>query len=399
MSSSASQKSASILAYRPQLDGLRFIAVFVVICYHFFPALQAHNSPMDIGVLLAFFFVLSSYLITKIILIGKQKGLEGGYNKFQVGGIFLIRRTLRIFPAYYAYLLLLMFIPGLGENIWAYTKTYFFYLTNYHFFYQQEWGPLTGHLWTLAVEEQFYLVWPWLILFTPNRHIPKALVLMVVVGIVSRLVLFNQYDASGSLITMQILTQTCLDSFAFGGILAYLHMKGKDRNPVFVYLFFLSLFTWTACILFDYPHIATALGRVVVALLAMVVIEGANKGYTNLLGKVLENKVILYMAKISYGIYLYHLFSNFVVLQVAELLQRGNHHIIRFTGINVNNFLYLLYNPLIYFILSFSASVIMAALSWHFLEEPVNNLKRFFIYRKKAKTTVPEEIKTDPVLK
>ena len=99
-----------VIEYKPQLDGLRFCAVLFVLIYHYLPVFRQLGVNLDLALFLVFFFVLSSYLITKILLISKEKGIEAGYSKSKIGLVFLIRRTLRIFPAYYFYLIVLMLL-------------------------------------------------------------------------------------------------------------------------------------------------------------------------------------------------------------------------------------------------------------------------------------------------
>ncbi len=127
----------------------------MVLFYHYSEWIRALKIPftIDLGTFISFFFVLSSYLITTILLQKKRTGsgvLSTAYN-------FLVRRTLRIFPAYYLYLILLILLPYAGWDVRAHPALYFTYLSNFHIYAGQYWNTLTSHLWTLAVEEQFYL--------------------------------------------------------------------------------------------------------------------------------------------------------------------------------------------------------------------------------------------------
>jgi len=135
----------------PSLHGLRAIAVFLVVFYHF--GIPRVNG--GLGVLI--FFVISGFLITWLLL---QEVERWGNVSLK---LFYLRRTLRIFPAFYAYWLLLVVGVGviLGKRVlWPQAWASFFYVNNY---YQALFGdPNTGlsHTWSLAVEEQFYLLWP-----------------------------------------------------------------------------------------------------------------------------------------------------------------------------------------------------------------------------------------------
>ena len=137
-------------SHLPSLDGLRAIAAFLVVLYHcFLPAL-----PGGMGVLA--FFVLSGFLITWLLLKEEER-----YGKVSLK-LFYVRRSLRIFPAFYAYWLLLMGAHVIARKQIAMGQAIasLFYVGNY---YQAIVGdPQTGlsHTWSLGVEEQFYLLWP-----------------------------------------------------------------------------------------------------------------------------------------------------------------------------------------------------------------------------------------------
>jgi peptidoglycan/LPS O-acetylase OafA/YrhL len=137
------------LSQLPALDGLRAIAAFLVVFYHF----GFENVPAGLGVLM--FFVLSGFLITWLLLKEDEK----------LGSIslrdFYVRRSLRIFPAFYCYgLLYIGIVLALHKRIvWSQVVCAFLYVNNY---YQAIRGdPNTGlsHTWSLGIEEQFYLLW------------------------------------------------------------------------------------------------------------------------------------------------------------------------------------------------------------------------------------------------
>jgi peptidoglycan/LPS O-acetylase OafA/YrhL len=119
------------------------------------------------GVLL--FFALSGFLITNILLKNKQEVENGTTTNAKVLKTFYFRRTLRIFPIYYLTLIFLYLFSfkGLdGKTIW-----YALYASNIYTFIHQKWDGIIGPLWSLAVEEQFYLVWPFLILLVPAKRL------------------------------------------------------------------------------------------------------------------------------------------------------------------------------------------------------------------------------------
>lgn len=192
------ENTSSHLRHVPALDGIRGVAVLWVILFHatmhaqlgemvpwwerwIHPLLRYGWAGVDI------FFVLSGFLITRILLHARFR--ENYFRNFYA------RRTLRIFPLYYASLLFaLVALPWL----WDYpgqaefqedSAWYFSYLQNWGVFFQQlssgDQG-IFGHLWSLAVEEQFYLVWPWLVWRCPPRKLAWLCVIFVLAGPIVR---------------------------------------------------------------------------------------------------------------------------------------------------------------------------------------------------------------------
>ena len=154
---------AAPLGYIKQLDGIRAIAVLLVIVSHWFPGGFASRYVLgSIGV--DIFFVLSGFLITRILIAERLKfsAAPSTYSRLKSIKNFMVRRSLRIFPIYYLLLILLVLCANQFPNPVAQDwKWYFFYLQNILFYINQGWpGGKLSHLWSLAVEEQFYLFWP-----------------------------------------------------------------------------------------------------------------------------------------------------------------------------------------------------------------------------------------------
>jgi peptidoglycan/LPS O-acetylase OafA/YrhL len=157
-------------AHLSGLDGLRAIAAFLVVFYH----AGVPYVPASAGVLA--FFVLSGFLITWLIIGEEDETRTVSLKRFY------IRRSFRIFPAFYAYFVVMMAV-WLIRHIpihWSQAISTLFYVSNY---YQAIWGdPSTGlsHAWSLAVEEQFYLIWPvTFLLLRDNRRRFIALSLLI----------------------------------------------------------------------------------------------------------------------------------------------------------------------------------------------------------------------------
>lgn len=320
MTNKQPEASASILKYNPQLDGLRFCAVLFVVSYHWLPSIDKIPVSSFFGGVVNFFFVLSSYLITRILFSAKEKSLQLAITKGRVMLVFLMRRTIRIFPAYYLFLLIVLLLPTIGSEVREHAGMYFSYLANYHIFQSQDFPNVTPHIWTLAVEEQFYLLWPIVILFIPHRHLLKTFLFIIISSVALRALAY--YQSPG--VPQAILTQYCADAFAVGGILAYQYTIASDKEKLLINKWLnIALFTGIpvgiAIIVFKSAYYSFVFNRLLFAVISMKVIDGAVKGYKSYFGRFLENRSVIYLGRISYGIYLYHLLVPVVFWKLYDI--------------------------------------------------------------------------------
>src|SRR5262249_38047027 len=155
----------TLRSYIPQLDAIRAIAVILVIIHHWLPEDSWINYTPNGRLGVNTFFVLSGFLITGILLRARDR-LESkpGSSPAHMFRSFYVRRTLRIFPIYYLLLTVLWLLgdPELHHRPIPYIS----YTSNFLFFFGEYFPARLAHLWSLAVEEQFYLIWPWLMLLT-----------------------------------------------------------------------------------------------------------------------------------------------------------------------------------------------------------------------------------------
>lgn len=323
----------------PALDGLRAIAVLLVILHHGFdlPAGDFQAGPGPAGVRL--FFVLSGFLITGILLEARLQAEATGQPKRGVWRAFYIRRALRIFPLAYA-VLFVLFLLGAQSVRWA-PWSHLFYLQNWVFatatHAELVASESTAHFWSLAIEEQFYLVWPLIALWVPRDTLPVVMIGLMVSACVSRILLGPETPAA------YILTPARVDSLAFGAILA---TRRLPSWPLLLAGLFLLPFSWFA-----------ELGWV---LLSGVAVQWAAGNPS-----VLRWRPLLYIGMISYGVYLLH---PYVVITLE--------HVGRWPA-----------DPMIATALLTVLSVGAAAVSWHLFEKPLNDLKRYFPYLTRASTT------------
>lgn len=367
----------SSLSYLPQLDGLRALAALGVLVQHFFPQGNIFVSTVPLGDLgVRLFFVLSGFLITGILLNARTGIRSGRITIATTAWHFYIRRFLRLLPVFYVSLIFGLIV---SEELRQYVWWFIFYLQNIHYAILGDFsfGP---HLWTLAVEEQFYLLWPLLIFFIPDKLLFLTMVLTMVLGVGSRLVLigldFTHFQAS-------MLTPSHLDTLGAGGVLAILYaQKNLVGGRYFrnLWMFFLTGFTALFVVLTaklaGFPStVEFILGELGAGLVFMWVIGNAAIGFRGLLGWVLDMSFLQYLGKISYGLYVYHWFVPNIALTIAER-----------TGVEVPA------SEWVQFMLYSTISVCIAMVSWHVMEQPILALKKKFSYQRVPEVRIPHEI-------
>jgi peptidoglycan/LPS O-acetylase OafA/YrhL len=362
------------LRHMLQLDGLRAIAAGLVVLYHFWRPIREYVHVGAIGVRV--FFVLSGFLITGILLRSRALREDGQTSPGVSLRRFYIRRFLRIFPLYYLALTLAWFgkVSGAREGIIWHAA----YLSNVHFFlvnavHHGEWGGHVGHFWSLAVEEQFYLIWPWVILFARRQWLPGIALALAAFGSIFRFVVFTH---TGNDLT-PILPLGCVDSLALGSYLAMTvapeYASHRLMRPIGPIVLWSGLLLFSAYITAEHTDGFWVFRDVsfdlAVALVGVWVVARAAEGMPGPAGKLLELGPIRYLGTISYGIYVYH-------NMLPDLLPRVARHL----G-HPDFFAPLGDQTLPYLIFYSAASIAIAAVSWHVFEGPINRMKDRFEYR------------------
>jgi peptidoglycan/LPS O-acetylase OafA/YrhL len=322
----------------PGLDGVRAIAFLLVFVLH-----TDYFYFGWVGVQL--FFVLSGFLITDILLKMKEKFGAGDYFKKFYG-----RRFLRIFPLYYLYLLIIFIVTVIviqydyrvtymerTQDQLPYALTYLYNFLNASSAYDGE-SWLIGHLWSLSVEEQFYIFWPLLIFLTPKKHLKKLFIAAIIAGPLFRAgisFLYKYYDLpfmyeDYSVVTY-VLPFSHLDAFGLGAFIARFEIP-KARWQFFTLLLLLPIIGfattyWSTGSLGDY----TALGfqyplakdmkqvwgyvylNYTCALFIYIVVK------EKFLVGFLDKPFISHLGKISYGLYVYHFAIVWFVARIRDL--------------------------------------------------------------------------------
>jgi len=349
----------------PQLQALRALAVSGPVVMHLWPT--DASSPLEarivgIGYLgVDLFFVISGFLITGILLRARS-AIGSTTTAVTVIGRFYGRRALRIFPVYWLLLLVLAIagVPPVREEFWW----MFLYAWNLRLADIASWPGHVSHFWSLAVEEQFYLAWPLLVLLLPLRQVPVAIAATCVLGPLYRLFAPSPWHAT-------VLLPACVDVLGIGALLAWLHhttpADSAARRRFTAVALALGL-AGTAVHLALYLRDAAAwftawpLARTSCALLFAGLVDRAATGFKGTAGRVAEWQPLVFIGMISYGIYLLHPLT-------ATLLRLH-----RFTGSMPTD------APVMFFLLQVSLTIGLAAASWYLLEKPVNSLRRHLPY-------------------
>ena len=347
------------------VDGLRALAVGGVLVAHYLPPEWWFQLVLDWGQLgVQLFFVISGFLITGILLNMRPDGTRPSLR--QALKVFYLRRTLRIFPPYYA-LLLVYFVIGVKfphGAAWACPL----YVFNFLGLFTADPFEFLGHFWSLCVEEQFYMAWPLVVLALPRLWIAPVAACLVVIAPVFRAVLLNAevpYNALRSLPLSQF------DFLGCGALLAIL----RSRDSVLPGLAFWERWRlWIGLaglvihvILLKWPQTPTQsmFNATGAAVMMTALVDWAAHGRKSKAQSLLMLPPLVYVGKISYGIYLYQVLTLFLVYKVQSLLGHPA----------------FLNGPWGFAGLWAAFTLIVAMASWHCFERPLLKLKRFFPYR------------------
>lgn len=294
--------------YAPHLDGLRAIAVAAVAYAHWLPQWQ-FGVPFGAGVHL--FFVLSGFLITRILL-----GLRDAPGRPSAVGRFYVRRALRLFPAFYVVLACAWVadIP-LASATWPWHAAY---VSNAFIAWRGEWQGHFSHFWSLAVEEQFYLVWPWVVVWAPARLLPALLAGTVLLGPLTR-----GLAAAGGLTEpfWALVPGGSADSLGMGALIAWMAWAPAARPAaarVWPLAAALGLVAWLGLAMAERAGMtwmpAVVIWRQVLqaAVFAWIVWRAVD-GWPGIVGRVLGHPALVAVGRISYGIYLVHPFAPVVL--------------------------------------------------------------------------------------
>lgn len=365
--------------YFPNLNGLRFIAAFLVVIHHIEQNKSIFNLPNywdvpainlmgKLGVVL--FFVLSGYLITYLLL--KEKAET---NTIHIKN-FYIRRMLRIWPLYYLIVILGLFviphIRFLDMGAWTAEIQHHFEIKALLFilflpnltltFFPRV--PYAAQSWSIGVEEQFYLIWPFLLKKIKKvHHMLIGVIVFYIVIKLSLILLVHLYpknDIIFKLYNFWFYFFT-IDCMAFGGLAAYIKFKNFEKILRFLFNknFQLLIYVTTLTLLIVGMRFPNVTYEVYAIFFSMIIINLASnkESIVNI-----EFTWLNYLGKISYGIYMYHILMSSLAI---KLCLHFNIH---------NNFMF--------YALSIVFTIIVSTISYEFFE------KRFIKAKIKYSTVV-----------
>lgn len=354
--------------YFKQLDGLRFVAVLLIMAVHWLKISSIYQyTTIASNVSVDMYFVLSGFLITRILLYQKIKIESQKKTLGQSLKNFYARRSLRIFPIYYLLLFLCLLL-----NIEPIRKIYpwlMTYTTNFLHLKINNFGPF-AHLWTLSIEEQFYLFFPIFILFIPKKFLQSFLLLGVVSAVAARAVVLLIFENSTA---VYVIPFCCADALCLGGLMAHslVYQNNLERVLEKKYWLILSILVFLICCYrFIYVNQTDTWAFIwfrlsISGMCVWLIGTGVLNRYQGFPKYFLEHKSVMYLGKICYGIYLFHFMAPFLTAYFLEL----------FPILKISSRYLVLEKAFINFIFS----VTLASLSWELIEQPINRYKKVFV--------------------
>jgi len=366
--------------YFKGLNALRFFAALAVIITHV-ELIKGQMKCTSLylksklivelgGLGVVFFFVLSGFLITYLLLSEKEKTGTIAVKKFY------LRRILRIWPLYFLVTALGFFVlPHLHfiDNAYlspfnGYTYTlnlilFIIMLPNIAFVLFKP-MPHIGQTWSIGIEEQFYILWPWLV--KNSKNILKTLLILICTLFLIKIIVLFLYKANSENETFKnlkdIVAMLKIESMAIGGIGAWMVFKQKYYKLLLNNFILIGALGSVIFLIFFTPAVVQDATFLVYSVLFLIIILNVSL-HQNCFLK-LENKLFVFLGNLSYGIYMYHLI---VIALLVGTLKHFNFIVNNSAG-----------SQLIVYSISILATILVSWLSYAFFEKPFLKLKHKF---------------------
>lgn len=365
--------------YRPELDVLRFAAFALVFLHHILPrevsvyeryfsaTLSAAMCSVTelFGFGLSLFFFLSAFLITELLVREKQKTGTLDIRKFY------IRRVLRIWPLYFfgiGVCLMLALLAGSGNRLIDFPSTTLLamFSTMIGNWYvaggvADAWpkNPITP-LWSISIEEQFYLFWPTIVLLFNRRGVFGACFVMLLLAVAAEMYLGSRHADAGTVIWANSFVQ--LEAFAAGAALA-LVANGRTpelRRSVRALLVFAAFGAWfVSAFVLKAKYDGPAMSGGAIILGYLLITSGCAALMWAAMGIRKPPSLLIYLGRISFGLYVFHMVSIYSIELAADCFFNGA------IGIGV----------LPKLLIGLPMTILLASLSYRFLETPFLKLK------------------------
>ena len=328
--------------------------------------LIAYSSALGV----VFFFVLSGFLITFLLLKEKEQNNSIAIKKFY------LRRALRIWPLYYLIFIIGFFIlpyldffavPGqdifFQQNFWGNLLLYAFFMPNLAFSIYTTAVPNIGQSWSIGVEEQFYLLWP--LLIRKSKNVLKSIlwITSIIIALKGLILLSAPFVKLDALVVLKkFLAMSKLECMALGGLGAYVLFSNKEKILRIVYrpISQITSVVILPILIYFTPTAFEDILHLLFSISFLVIILNVASNEKSLLR--FENSTLQYLGRISYGFYMFHVMC--IVFTI--------HFLDKYIGLD--NDISTLQHMLLYSI-SFLLTVAVSSLSYHIFEKAFIRLK------------------------